>query len=79
MNSSILKWGNSQGVRLTMDVLRTAKIGVAEQVVINAEPGRIVIEKARPKVLLKDLLNRIPDGTRFELVDYGPPAGNESP
>ena len=49
MNSSILKWGNSQGVRLTMDVLRTAKIGVAEQVVINAEPGRIVIEKPDPK------------------------------
>lgn len=79
MSTSILKWGNSQGVRLTMEMLRTAKIDISEPVVIKAEPGRIVIEKARPKVVLAELLARIPNGTKFELVDYGPPAGNEAP
>lgn len=79
MGTSILKWGNSQGVRLTMDMLRAAKIGVSEPVVIKAEPGRIVIEKARPRIFLADLLAKIPAGTQFELVDYGVPQGNESP
>ena len=79
MSTSILKWGNSQGIRLTMEMLRTAKIDVSEPVVVKAEPGRIVIEKARPRIVLADLLARIPAGTQFELVDYGVPEGNEAP
>lgn len=62
-----------------MDMLRTAKIDISEPIVIKAEPGRIVIEKARPKVLLADLLARIPAGTQFGLVDYGVSQGNELP
>ena len=79
MSTSILKWGNSQGIRLTMEMLRTAKIDVSEPVVVKAEPGRIVIEKARPRIVLADLLARIPAGAQFELVDYGVPEGNEAP
>ena len=79
MSTSILKWGNSQGVRLSKDMLRTAKMGVSERVVIRAAPGRIVVEKARPKISLADLLARVPSGSRFEPVDYGMPTGNEQP
>ena len=76
---SILKWGNSQGVRLTTDVLRRAKLEVSDQVVIHSEPGRIVIEPARPKVVLADLLAKIPQGSGLELVDYGRAFGRELP
>ena len=61
-----------------MKTPRTPKINAPDPVVIKAEPGRIVIEKARPKVLLADLLAKIPPGAPFELVDYGAPEGNES-
>lgn len=77
--ASILKWGNSQGVRLTTDVLRRAKLGVSDQVVIHSEPGRIVIEQARPKVALADLLAKMPDGQALDLVDFGGAVGRELP
>jgi antitoxin component of MazEF toxin-antitoxin module len=76
---SILKWGNSQCVRLTTDVLRRAKLGVSDQVVIHSEPGRIVIELAKPKVLLADLLAKIPEGQALALVDFGDAVGREQP
>ena len=77
--ASILKWGNSQGVRLTTDVLRRAKLGVSDQVVIHSEPGRIVIEQAKPKVVLSALLAKIPDGQSLELLDFGGAVGRELP
>ena len=76
---SILKWGNSQGVRLTTDVLRRARLGVSDQVVIHSEPGRIVIELAKPKVLLANLLAKISESEPLELVDFGDAVGRELP
>ena len=66
-------------MRLTTDVLRRAKLGVSDQVVIHSEPGRIVIEPAKPKVVLADLLAKIPDGQPLELVDFGGAVGRELP
>jgi antitoxin MazE len=77
--ASISKWGNSQGVRLANDVLRHAKLSLSDQVVIRSEPGRVVIEKAKPKYVLADLLAQIPEGETLALVDYGRAMGRELP
>ncbi len=69
--ASISKWGNSQGVRLTNNVLRHAKLSLSDQVVIRSEPGRVVIEKAKPKYVLADLLAQMPKGETLTLVDCG--------
>ncbi len=76
---SILKWGNSQGVRLTTDVLRRAHMKVSEEVIVRSELGRIVIEPARKRVNLANLLAQIPGGQGLQLVDYGAPVGRELP
>jgi antitoxin component of MazEF toxin-antitoxin module len=77
--ASILKWGNSQGVRLTADLLRKAQLEVADPVRIYFEKGRIVIEAEKPKVNLSQLLAQIPEGGALDLVDYGPSVGRELP
>lgn len=77
--ASILKWGNSQGVRLTSDLLRQAQLEVADPVRIYFEKGRIVIEAEQPKVSLSQLLAQIPEGDGLDLVDYGPSVGRELP
>ncbi len=77
--ASILKWGNSQGVRLTSDMLRQAQLQVADPVRIFHEKGRIVIEAVKPKVSLSGLLAQMPDGDVLDLVDYGPSVGRELP
>ena len=50
--ASILKWGNSQGVRLTADILRQASLQVTDPVRIFHEKGQIVIEAIKPKISL---------------------------
>lgn len=77
--ASILKWGNSQGVRLTSDMLRQAQLQVADPVRIFHEKGRIVIEAIQPKVNLNQLLAQMPDDNGIDLVDYGPSVGRELP
>ena len=77
--ASILKWGNSQGVRLTSDMLRQAHLQVADPVRIFHEKGRIVIEAVKPKVSLNQLLAQMPNDSGIELVDYGPSIGRELP
>ena len=77
--ASILKWGNSQGVRLTSDMLRQAQLQVADPVRIFHEKGRIVIEAMTPKVSLSQLLAKMPGGDGLDLVDYGPSVGRELP
>lgn len=76
-DSAIAKWGNSQAVRLTADILRQAEFDVSEPVRIIAEQGRITIEPLRKKVDLNDLLNQITDGTGLELISFGKPVGRE--
>lgn len=75
--ASIVKWGNSQGVKLTSDLLRQARLQVADPVRIFHEKGRIVIEAVKPKVSLSQLLAQIPDGDGIDLVDYDPRVGRE--
>lgn len=75
----ILKWGNSQRVRLTSDMLRQAQLQVADPVHIFYEKGRIVIEAVQPKVNLTQLLAQMPDDGSIDLVDYGPSVGRELP
>ena len=77
--ASILKWGNSQGVRLTSAMLRQAQLQVADPVRIFHEKGRIVIEAMTPKVSLSQLLAKMPGGDGVDLVDYGPSVGRELP
>ncbi len=77
--ASILKWGNSQGVRLTSDMLRQAQLQVADPVHIFHEKGRIVIEAVKPKLSLKKLLAQMQDNDGLGLVDYGPSVGRELP
>lgn len=78
-DGSIAKWGNSQAVRLSTDILRQADFEPTGPVRITAERGRITIEPIRRKVSLDDLLAQLPPDCRMDLVDYGSPVGREVP
>jgi antitoxin MazE len=77
--SKVQKWGNGQGLRLPKHVLELAEIAVGDQVELVVGEGEIVVRKARrPKYDLADLVSRIPEGSRPEEVDLGPPVGREA-
>lgn len=81
MVTKVQKWGNSQGLRVSKEVLEQAQIGLGDEVKVSVRGGRIVVEpltKVRGRYKLKDLLARIPKGYRAEEIDWGTPVGKES-
>lgn len=76
----IQRWGNSQGVRLSRDVLAQAGLAVGDDVDVAVEGGLVVLTPARRvrgRVALDDLVKRIPEDWVAEELDWGSPAGGE--
>ncbi len=81
MITKVQKWGNSQGLRLSKDVLAHAHIGVGDEVDVAVDDGVIVIspvKRIRGRHRLEDLVSRIPPEYEAEEVDWGGPEGREA-
>jgi antitoxin MazE len=75
--SKIQRWGNSQGLRLSKELLKTADIAVGDEVKICADKGKIVIEKSRRYDLAK-LIAQLPEDYQVIEEDLGEPVGQEA-
>ncbi|MEX2307210.1 MAG: hypothetical protein WD738_06435 [Pirellulales bacterium] len=81
MVTKVQKWGNSQGLRFTKEVLKEAQINVGDDVSVTVRSGRIVVEpmtKVRGRYKLKDLVARIRKGQKAKEVEWGAPTGKEA-
>ena len=80
MVTKVQKWGNSQGLRLTKQVLEEAGISVGDPVDVSTRDGAIVvapIRRVRGKQSLHELVSRIPKNYRPKELDWGRPIGRE--
>ena len=80
MHAKILKWGNSQGLRLAKNLLADAQLDVGDEVDISVKDGIMIVTPAkriRGRHKLKDLVARIPESYRTLEVDWGEPVGKE--
>jgi len=80
MVTRVQKWGNSQGLRLTKQVLEDAHIAVGDDVDVVVHDGAITITPAtrvRGKYSLRQLVSRIPDGHEPREDGFGRPVGQE--
>ena len=80
MVTKIQKWGNSQGLRLSKQVLEDARIAVGEDVDVTARDGVIVVapvRRVRGKRSLQKLVSRIPKNYEAEEIDWGHSVGKE--
>lgn len=76
----VQKWGNSQGIRLSKEVLAEANILVGDELEIVTTKEQIVIKpvrKIRGKYDLKDLVSQIPSNYKVQEEDWGSPVGLE--
>ncbi|TYQ31306.1 AbrB/MazE/SpoVT family DNA-binding domain-containing protein [Pseudanabaena sp. UWO310] len=76
----VQKWGNSQGIRLSKEVLAEANILVGDALEIVTTKEQIVIKpirKIRGKYDLKDLVSQIPSNYKIPEEDWGSPVGLE--
>lgn len=80
MITKVQKWGNSQGLRLSKELLADVDIGVGDAVEVAVRDGALVVTPARRvrgALSLEELVSRIPKGYKPEELDWGAPAGRE--
>ena len=80
MVTRIQKWGNSQGLRISRQLLADAHIAVGDEVDVAVRDGLIVIAPARQvrgKRSLQALVQGIPKDYRAQELDWGVPVGKE--
>ena len=73
----VVKWGNSQAVRLPKDVLKLARLREGDELTVRVERGRIALEPATPELTLEKLVAGITPRNRHREQDWGGPVGNE--
>ncbi|MEW6752964.1 MAG: AbrB/MazE/SpoVT family DNA-binding domain-containing protein [Candidatus Latescibacterota bacterium] len=80
MITKVQKWGNSQGIRLSKELLAEARIGVGDAVDVAAREGALIVtpvRRVRGGHDLRELVRRIPKGYQPEELDWGQPVGRE--
>jgi antitoxin MazE len=79
--TKVQKWGNSQGLRLTKQVLEDVGILIGDEVDVTARDGVIVIapvRRVRGKRSLQELVSRIPGSYKSSEVEWGKPMGRDA-
>ncbi len=81
MYTKIQKWGNSQGLRLSKNVLEDARLKIGDEVEVVVQEGVIVIapiRKIRGRYRIEELVAQIPEDYQASEVDWGKPVGKEA-
>lgn len=78
--TTVQQWGNSQGLRISKQVLEDAQISVGDKVDVVVRDGVISITpvaRVRGKHSLSELVSRIPRDYQPNELEWGAPAGRE--
>lgn len=76
METKIVKWGNSQGIRLNKELLNQAGISINDNVLIEVnENNELIIKKLRPSI--KELFSNYKDDYKLEEFAWGENKGRE--
>ncbi len=81
MATKVQRWGNSQGLRLSRQILEEARISVGDEVDVWVRGGTIMIapvRRVRGKYSLRQLVARMPKDYKAEEVGWGRPVGKEA-
>lgn len=80
MKTTIVKWGNSQGIRLPKHLLKSADIGEHDTLEIVAENQSIVITKVSGQghKTIQERFQGFTGACDTELIDWGEPEGKEA-
>ena len=73
MLAKIQKWGNSQGLRLTKNLLEDVQLDVGDEVDVSVKNGVMIVKptkRIRCRHNLKDLVARIPQNYETGEVDW---------
>lgn len=75
--TTIRRWGNSQGIRIPRHILDAASFKENESVIIEASDGTIIIRKTEPRRTIKALFDGFEGEYNEKEADFGAPVGEE--
>lgn len=81
MITRVQKWGNSQGLRLSKELLSEVEIMVGDAVDVAVRDGALVVtpvHRVRGGHDLRELVERIPEDYEPGELDWGQPIGREA-
>lgn len=76
MTTTLSKWGNSFGLRLSKKILAASGITEKDNINIIVEEGKIIITKAYPSSI-KELFAGYESNEPQKEIDWGEPQGGE--
>ncbi len=78
MTVQIVKWGNSQGIRISRKMMELSGIGLDEEVEMLVEEGKIIIQKQKRHRTLEERASEYGGKLGpYTEYDWGEPAGRE--
>lgn len=80
MITRVQKWGNSQGLRLSKELLSDVGIAVGDVVDVAVRDGTLIVapvRRVRGGHDLRELVKRIPKDYKPEELEWGHPVGRE--
>lgn len=77
MKVKLLKWGNSNAVRIPRKALSVARIKEGDELRVQVERGRITIELMNAEPTLAELVAGITKKNRYKETDTGKARGRE--
>jgi antitoxin MazE len=73
----LVKWGNSQAIRLPKPILEQARLKEGDQLSVSVDGDKIALKKASPTLSLADLVSKITPQNRHAVQDWGKREGKE--
>src|ERR1019366_8290363 len=75
--AQLVKWGNSQAIRIPKTILEQANLRGGEEVEIRGGKGYIWLEAVRRRPTLEALVKKVTRENRHGEQDWGKPVGSE--
>lgn len=73
----VQKWGNSHGIRIPKNLLDALNWKNSDELILKADEGKIIIEKAKPRKNIKELFAGYEGEYKPTEYDFGEPVGEE--
>ena len=78
METTIQKWGNSQGLRIALPFLKQANIALGDTVSVTVQDDSIIVRKRKGKKFdLVEMVKEIPADYKPSELSWGKPVGKE--
>ncbi len=80
MVTRVQKWGNSQGLRVSKEILEKVHIAIGDAVDVSVQKGAIFIQpvkQLRGRYSLRDLIAQMPKDYKRGEEGWGKPMGKE--